>query len=118
MMKKSLRKYEKFFEKMEEKTIRKWENRKGYVTSEENLPREREILTKLNSKTWGSFLEKIKKNFNEQLNPIRGGVKYPLLARSTSGKEGRRFVYLGTDSKIHIGRRGKPLKVPMMVEDK
>lgn len=47
-------------------------------------------------------------------NYLRPGKKYPLLARNpVRVKQGRRFCYIGVDGEIHIGRKGKPLKVAM-----
>ena len=46
---------------------------------------------------------------------IKPGQKYPLLAHNPErvGK-GRRFAYVGVDHEIHVGRKGKPMKVKML----
>ena len=47
-------------------------------------------------------------------NYLKPGRKYPLLARNPARvKQGRRFVYIGVDGELHIGRKGKPMKVAM-----
>lgn len=44
---------------------------------------------------------------------IKTGEKISIMARQTTkeGKFGKRFAYIGEDNNIHVGRKGKPLKV-------
>lgn len=57
------------------------------------------------------------KEINRMEGYLRPGRKYPLLARNpVRVRQGRRFCYVGVDGDIHIGRKGKPLKVAMATE--
>jgi hypothetical protein len=125
-MKKNQQHKQGLFEMIEKETLANFRARKGFVFSEETVEREKRILQKLQGgrelkkgqrqqdrKPWGPALQRVQTLFNEQLNPVQAGHKYPIMARNTTkAKNGRRFVYLGVDGDIHIGRNGSPVKVP------
>jgi hypothetical protein len=66
------------------------------------------------------FVEKRAELFKEadrMAGYLRKGKKYPLLARNPQRvKAGRRFVYIGVDGDLHIGRKGRVIFPAMAVE--
>jgi hypothetical protein len=59
--------------------------------------------------------KKVIQEIERVMNYLRPGRRYPLLAHNPNRvQQGRRFAYIGTDGKIHVGRKGGKVKVPMM----
>lgn len=82
-------------------------------TSEQELLAEAEIVIE-DTDEFRARRAEVLKECNRLENYLRPGRKYPLLARNpVRVKQGRRFCYVGVDGEIHIGRRGKPMRVPM-----
>lgn len=132
----------KTFEYLEEKTLEDFRTRRPLTNDEEdfrdiihstmdpedenaviipeNLTQDEQALLEAaclvieDTEDFRKYRTHILKELNRMENYLRPGRKYPLLARNpVRVKQGRRFAYVGVDGDIHIGRKGKPLKVAM-----
>jgi hypothetical protein len=112
-MKKSQQQKQGLFEMIERQSLADMAGRRGFMTSQTNVPRELKILDRLKArKKKGESLTRIEKTLDYHLHALAPGKKYPLMARnSIQAKMGKRFMYVGVDGELHIGRNGKPLKV-------
>jgi hypothetical protein len=143
-MKKSMYKeHRKTFDDFEEKMLKDLRSRRPLTTDEElelqaleahkALQQERDALILGSSKGHLSSeqedrlrelidlydLSKSKEELFTELQRkksyLKPGQKMTLISRDGKGtKQGRRFAYVGTDSQIHIARKGKPYKVQPM----
>lgn len=109
-MKKNQAIYKNAFDALEFKIINKYKN--GRPLNEKEL----RVQKKLKTSRMTPWREKVLNHLNETSMFVEPGKKYPLMARDAKRQrnpEGRRFVYLGIDGELHIGRYGKPLKIAM-----